>query len=258
MQRKHVLPILSVILLVALLILSACSTAAPPPAPTDTNTPKPTATNTLVPSPTSTATRTPRPTATPNVAATQRMSDWQAEAQTYFDKGYLKTSEGTFKEIDDFSYEWAYLGYYDKMPIGVTATDFFISGHFKWSSAYQNADSSGCGYVFSLQKNDDHYAVFLDRSKVLFAITSDGHGRLAGPTRGTGRVKFGNPAEADFTVIVKDSYAYALVDGEVVGEYTLAQSRSLTGQVGLTVLSGTNKDYGTRCEMTNLHVWRPN
>jgi hypothetical protein len=47
------------------------------------------------------------------------------------------------------------------------------------------------------------------------------------------------------------------VDGEVVGEYTLSQSRSLHGNLGLTILSGTNKDFGTRCKMTNLHLWIP-
>ena len=255
MQRKTTSSSLSVLLLL-ILILSACSTAAPVPTATNTLVP-PTATITATATKTPVPTSTPRPTITPNLAATQRISEWQEEAQTYFDKGYIDTTEGTFKEIDDFSYDWANLGYYDKIPVGITATDFFISGHFRWSSALQNADESGCGYVFSLQKNDDHYVIFLDRSKVLFAITSDHHGRIAGPTRGTGRVKFGNPAEADFTVIVRDSYAYALVNGEVVSEYTLAQSRSLTGQIALSVLSGTNKDYGTRCEMTNLHVWLP-
>ena len=254
MQRKRTLFTLSVIL-VLILIVPACSTFAPPPTPTST--PQPTATNTIVPTNTPTPTRTPRPTATPNMAATQRMDELQAEAQTYYDKGYLNTTEGRFRELEDFSYEWAYLGYYDKVPVGSTAADFFISAHFKWSSAYQNADMSGCGYVFSLQQNDDHYAIFLDRSKVIFAITSNGHGRIASPTRGTGNVKFGNPAEADFTTIVKDNYVYALVNGEVVGEYTLAQSRALTGQIALSVLSGTNKDYGTRCEMTNLHLWIP-
>jgi hypothetical protein len=185
------------------------------------------------------------------------MDELQAEVETYFDAGYINTTEGSIEELEDFTYSWAYLGYYDKFPVGIEATDFFISGHFKWSSAYQNADISGCGYVFSLQEDDDHYAIFLDRSKVLFAITSDHHGKIVSPTRGTGYVKFGNPAEADFTVIVSNNYVYALVDGAVVGEYTLAQSRSLTGDIALTVLSGTNKDYGTRCEMTNLHVWTP-
>jgi hypothetical protein len=78
-----------------------------------------------------------------------------------------------------------------------------------------------------------------------------------GRTRGSGTVKFSNPAEADFKLIVKDNYAYVLVDDVVVGEYTLSQSQPVRGDLALTVLSGTNKDYGTRCEMTDIHVWTP-
>lgn len=119
------------------------------------------------------------------------------------------------------------------MPLRDTASDFFLSSHFEWSSAYQ--------------------------AKVLFLMTDRALGlsRPVGTTRGTGNVKFDNPAEAEFALIVQDAYAYVLVDDEDVGEYTLAQSRSLRGNLGLTVLSGTNKDYGTRCEMTNLHLWIP-
>ena len=82
-----------------------------------------------------------------------------------------------------------------------------------------------------------------------------------GTTRGTGRVNFDNPfdkpGEADFTLIVNGTYAYVLVNNEVIGEYTLSQSKILHGKLGLAVLSGTNKDFGTRCEMTNLHLWIP-
>ncbi len=192
------------------------------------------------------------------MAATQRRSDLHAEVQSYFDRGFVESTEGTFKELDDFSDEWAQLGWYELERIGIKASDFVLSAHFKWSSAYQNADASGCGYIFSLQENRDHLALLLDRSQVLFLITSNGYGRISGPTRGTGRVKIGNLAEADFTVIVKGNYAYVLVDNEVIGEYTLAQSRPLTGEIAFTVLSGSDKDYGTRCEMTNLHLWIPN
>ena len=48
-----------------------------------------------------------------------------------------------------------------------------------------------------------------------------------------------------------------LVNGDVVGEYSLPQSRLLEGNFGLSLLSGTNKDFGTRCEMTNIHAWIP-
>ena len=71
-------------------------------------------------------------------------------------------------------------------------------------------------------------------------------------------MKFDYPAEADFTLIVNGISAYVLVNGEMAGEYTLAQSRPSLGGLGLTVLSGTNKDYGTRCEMTDLRLWLPN
>lgn len=207
------------------------------------------------------STRTPRPTQTPNLAATQQVEEWNSEVQTYFDAGYLNTTEGAFRKLDDFSIEWAQLGWYDWRPLVHSASDFFMSAHFKWSSAYRNADLSGCGFAFAIQPNGDQYAVFLDRSKVLF-VQSDYYYYPVGTTRGTGQVKFDNPfdhpVEADFTLIVKDAYAYVLVDGQVVGEYTLSQSKKLRGNLGLALLSGTNKDFGTRCEMTNMHAWIPN
>jgi hypothetical protein len=177
------------------------------------------------------------------------------------DAGYLTTADGKFYKLDDFSEEWAQLGWYWRWPINISARDFFMSGRLRWSSAYRSADISGCGFVFAEQENGDHYAVFLDKSKVLF-VETEYYFSPIGTTRGTGRVNFDNPfdhaVEADLTLIVEDAYAYVLVDGEVVGEYTLSQSKNLQGTVGLALLSGTNKDFGTRCIITNLHLWVSN
>lgn len=259
MQRKTLLPKLSFFMVSILLLSSACSTFAPP-VPTSTSTPQPTATETAVPTKTQRPTSTPKPTRTPNLAATQHMSDLQAEAQSYFDQGYLASADGKFKEYDDFKEEWAQLGWYSWWTLNQTAKDFYMSAHFKWTSAYRSADLSGCGFAFAIQEDDDHYAVFLDRSKVYFVETAEYYSAFS-PTRGSGRVDFGNPfdtpVEADFTLIVKGTTAYVLVDGELLGEYTLAQSKNLRGGLGLTLLSGTNKDFGTRCEMTDIRVWTP-
>ena len=256
MKSKSPNPILFFVF-VLILISLACSTAQPTP----TSTPQPSATSTKTATPTKTPRPSPtlRPTRTPNLMATKRVEELNAEAKGFYDKGYLTTAEGQFTELDDFSYDWAQMGWYNWLPLKTTVSDFFLSGHFKWNSAFKNSDVSGCGFIFDLQPNKNHYAVFLDRSKVLFLITDHtlGFSKPMSPTRGTGRVKFDYPAQADFTLIVKGAYAYVLVNNEVVGEYTLAQSRSLDGDIGLTVLSGTNKDYGTRCEMTNLHLWVP-
>ena len=256
MQSKSPNPFFSFVF-VLISVSLACATAQPTP----TSTPQPTATSTKTATPTNTPrpSPTPRPTRTPNLAATQRAEVLNAEVQAFYDKGYIATTEGKFIELDDFSYDWAQLGWYNWLPLRDSASDFFLSAHFKWDSAFKNSDISGCGFIFGLQPNDDHYAVFLDRMKIFFLITDHalGYSKPVTPTRGTGRVKFDYPAQADFTLIVKGAYAYVLVNNEVVGEYTLAQSRSLNGGLGLTVLSGTNKDYGTRCEMTNLHLWTP-
>jgi hypothetical protein len=255
-QLKNLRPIL-LFILVFILISVAC--AAPHSLPTGT--PEPTATVTAA----STATRTPRPsptprpTWTPDVAATEHAEKLDAETQSYYEKGYLATPDGQLFELDDFSYDWAQLGWYNWLPVTDSVSDFYMGAHFKWDSALRNSDTAGCGFIFGIQPNQDHYAVFLDRTKVYFLITDRtvGFSRPITPTRGTGRVKFDYPAEADFTLIVKGISAYVLVNGEIVGEYTLAQSRPPRGEIGLTVLSGTNKDYGTHCEMTDLRLWIP-
>jgi len=259
MQRRTTSLTLFISILVILFLVSSCSTFAPP-APTNTSTPQPTATETVTPTATLRPTSTPRPTRTPNLAATQHMDELQEEAQAYFDEGYLDSPDGRFEEYDDFDEKWAQLGWYSWWPLDQTVRDFYLTAHFKWWSAYRNADISGCGFAFAIEPDDDHYALFLDRSKVYFIDTTQYFSGLS-PVRGTGRVEFGNPfdapVEADFTLIVKGTSAYVLVDDVLVGEYVLSQSKNLRGGLGLTLLSGTNKDFGTRCEMTNIHVWTP-
>ncbi len=258
MHRKSLHIFMSFFLVIVFVSL-ACATSQPTPTSTPEPSPSPSASATITP----TATRTPRPsptlrpTQTPNLAATQQAEELNVIVQEYFEKGYLATTDGRFRELEDFSYDWAQLGWYRPFLIQDGVGDFFLSAHFKWDSAFKNSDISGCGFIFGIQPNDDHYAVFLDRQKVFFLITDHrvGFSKPVSPTRGTGIVKFDYPAEADFTLIVKGAYAYVLVNGEVSAEYTLAQSRSSKGGIGLTVLSGTNKDYGTRCEMTNMHLW---
>lgn len=256
MHRKSFYTLMSMFLVV-MLVAPACAASTPAP----TNTPEPTLTATITATATQTPrpTSTPRPTKTPNLAATERAEELNAEVQSYFDQGFLTTTEGKFRELEDFSYDWAQLGWYNWLPVQDGVTDFYLSAHFKWDSALKNSDIAGCGFIFGLQPNDDHYAVFLDRQKVFFLITDHtlGFSKPVGPTRGNANVKFDYPAEADFTLIVKDTTAYVLVNGEKLAEYTLSKSRSSKGGIGLTVLSGTNKDYGTRCEMTNLHLWMP-
>lgn len=266
MQHRLGLKVFLLLFLMSL-FLPACSTFAPQPTPTL----QPSATITLTATITPRPSFTPRPTHTPYLTGTARAVIAKTETQMYFDQlkeetqkyydlGYLTTTDGAYRKYASFSEEWAQLRWYRWWILDDVADNFYMSARFKWSSAYRNADVSGCGFVFAVQENGDHYAVFLDRSIIRFLnADQSSYTRRLGLTRGTGRVNFNNPAdqpvEADFTIIVNDAYVYVLVDDELVGEYSLPQSRPLKGNLGLTLLSGTNKDFGTRCEMTNVHAW---
>jgi hypothetical protein len=192
------------------------------------------------------------------------LDQWNLDTQHFYDLGYLSTTDGKYRNLPDHAEEWAQLNWYryDVFEWGVK--DFYLSAHFKWSSAYRNADLSGCGFVFAVQENYDKYSVFLDRNRILFYIYEESYGyyRPVGLSRGTDRVQFGNPfdepVEADFTLIVNDAYARVLVDGELMSEYVLSKNKLVRGGYGPAILSGTNKDFGTRCEMSEFHAWIAN
>jgi hypothetical protein len=239
------------------LAVLACSVGAPAPTatPVPTNTPVPS--NTPVPTATTVPTDTPEPTATPNVAATQKAEAFQSLLATIKDKGYIETTDGETRTLDDFKEEWAKINYYNWWwPVKEEYSDFVFKAHIKWSTAGTTPDISGCGIGFGIQENGDHYAVILDKARLVFLMGRGSRSYEVGVTRGSGRMNFDNPAEADFVVVVKGQRAFVSVDGTFV-EYTLSADQTSSGLFAYTLLSGTNKDYGTRCEMTDVQLWLP-
>jgi len=238
---------------VVLLISLACGavgaaqpTSAPTSTPVDISIP-----STATEKPTS----TPEPTATPDVAATQRYDDLFSQVQEFKDIGYIPTTDGEYIEMGDFKEEFSQLGYYQAYPYDLILENFVFTGHIKWSTATQTSDTSGCGVLFGQQEDASDYAVFLDKSRIYFSSSTATTYSELGKTRGTGNLNFGNPAEADLSLLVYDNHAYVYVDDEFIGEYTLSQSKPLRGAFGYGVISGTNKDYGTRCEVSNARIW---
>jgi len=243
------------ILIITSFILEACTFSSGPvftSTPAYTNTPVSTSTRTPKP------TQTPYPTKTPNLAATQQFDDWTTEIQQYYDKGYIDTTDGKLKKLDNFSNSWAQIGWYRWWSINETAGDFIYSAHFRWSSASKTPNPSGCGVMYAIQDDGSDYAVFLTPLEIRYLRSKFQHGYRVGKTRGTGKVNIGTQTEADFTLIVYHYYSYVIVNGEVVGEYSLPKSDIIEGGLGASILSGTNKGFGTNCSITNARLWTPN
>lgn len=258
MARQVCVPLLSVGLLLMVVAL-ACQVAAPAPTPTavPTSVP-PTATATVRP------TVTPLPSATPNLAATQAREDLLARIDDFVKQGYLPTNKGKFFELDDYSMEWARIDYLsDYSPIGYDSRvkDFAFIGDLQWENASDFPETSGCGLVYRLQDNGDFYSVYIDTERVVVG----GHVASFGPyvtrfgvTAGSGRLSYGNPAQANLAFIMSGYKAYAVVDQEFIGSYTLYSGKLLEpGYIGYFVKSGTNKGFGTRCKIENAMLWIP-
>jgi hypothetical protein len=64
------------------------------------------------------------------------------------------------------------------------------------------------------------------------------------------------PTEADFAAAVWENNLYALVNGVFV-HFILASDQDSVGKFALSLLSGGNGGYGTRCEMSNIILWTP-
>jgi hypothetical protein len=220
--------------------------------PTNTSVP-PTVTEELTSTPI--PTDTPVPTETPDVVATERYDELFSQVQKFEGEGLIPSTQGEYIELVDFSETWAQLGYYQAYLYDLELENFVFTGHISWSTATETNDVSGCGIVFGWQDDNSDYAMFLDKSRIYFSSSTPKLYSELGKTRGTGRLDFGNPAEAEVSLIVNDNNGYVYVNDVFIGEYTLSESKPLRGRFGYGILSGTNRDYGTRCEVSNARIW---
>ncbi len=262
MHTRHLRPFWTalIILVLASLACGVFQAATPTALPTETPLP-PTATFTATTVPTATTT----PTSTPNATATAKAQKDQETIQKYVDNGYLTSTKGTFFDLSPATFSMAkqyYLTFEDTgYKKGVTDFATWADIDMESASTVNYPEYSGCGFAFRFQPNGDGYTAMLTNDSVLITWCFAGLGNMCGrigKTRGSGRISLGNPAKVHFEFIVSNGMAYSLVDGEFVASYTLFEDK-LTDPGGFlyTLISGTNKDYGTRCTINNAKLFVP-
>jgi hypothetical protein len=219
------------------------------PVAEDTHTPAPEPTETMRP------TWTPKPTITPDIAATQAYDELFGKVQQFANEGLIPTTEGKYIEVEDYRKDFAQIGWLNPTFLDFQVENFVYVGHVRWSTATSTSDVSGCGIIFAGQSDGRMYGTALDKSRIYFTSTDANYYYELGKTRGTGLLDLGNPAEVDLTVLVFENQTYVYVDNRFIGLYTLSRDKPLRGTFGYGIISGTNRDYGTRCEITNSRIW---
>jgi hypothetical protein len=170
------------------------------------------------------------------------------------EQGYLSSAQGTYATIPDFDESWAQINWYQWLYTDYSPADFVIRADAAWISASEKANwwNSGCGFVFRVSPDGDHYLAYL---------ALDGYVRF-------GRVHNGNPAylgdsyygkldipagEAEIMLVVEGDTITFFVNDEQV--HTRRDTARSSGDLALTLVSGTNLDFGTRCQMTGIELW---
>lgn len=228
--------------------------------PTVTQTLAPTHTPELTSTSTSTPMITPSLTETPDIAATQQYTNFLSMVQIYYEAGQISTTEGKYVVLDDYQHELASKLAYAWAETGVIAKNFIVRADFEWSNAINTVNISGCGFIYRMQPNQDHYVIILDAvSGVKLASHTDrGTVSMGSPQNGEQNLSnFGSgPYQATLTLIVNELQTYVYVDDIYFGDYKLLEYRIRdAGPLANAVLSATSERYGTRCKMTNVRAW---
>ena len=247
------------LMLVAMGLL-ACSVSLfdNPPTPTSVPTAPPTIAPTPTVPPSPTPTRTPAPSPTPNPAQGE-VDELRARGLIHYD--------GRFVRIDsNFTISEARRNFWIYYPIEGSGElqDFAIGADIAWDSASEKPDwwNTGCGFFIRPRDDDGVGGYFV-------AETSDGLPWLLWWNPGEQYlVDLLRPSTYDYfalsstgkrtgslhiVAIAEGPELRFLVDGDE--RYHRDNIVERSGFLGAVVVSGTNKDYGTRCTFSNAWLF---
>ncbi len=198
------------------------------------------------------ATRVARATSTaqPLADAIQRLAS----------EGYITQSHGYYESLLDFYRSWAQINWYQWYDTGKAPTDFVVRADVTWQSASATANwfNSGCGFVFRETPREteaqglNHYLAYLGLDGVVYMSRQSNSQFIELGKATYGRVEVPDGSAQIMLVVEGDTFHFFVNDEHVL---TRQDGTLPAGGLSYTLLSGTNRDFGTRCEMTGVGLW---
>ncbi len=181
----------------------------------------------------------------------QPLYDW---IQKLADQGEIASTQGTYYQLEDFEQSVAKINYFNWWSTGHYAENFAILTDIAWDVASDKANwfNTGCGFVFA--DNDDDNFHFMK-------LSLDGMATLRSYRQGDWKwiiqKRWGKPSipsgQANVLMVVQNKRVNLYVDEQPVISANAALLRP--GQINLSLSSGINTGFGTRCTFTNIGLW---
>ncbi len=165
----------------------------------------------------------------------------------------LISSNGSTTYYGDYEDEWAQIDYYQWITFAHT-NHFVFSANVSWDSGSTTPNNfgSGCGVIFNSGDGNVNH--------LLASVRMDGNIYFNGIRNynylSYGKYGYGRPSikgSADFVVVVNEDKAVVYLDGQRV--VRKADLPVMGDGVGLATLSGTNRDFGTRCTYKDIFFY---
>jgi hypothetical protein len=192
-------------------------------------------------------------TAEADMEVEAQVGAFSEKLQLAYDDGALPTMDGTYHRLENFDesmakINWVWWWYTDYAP-----ENFVIRVDANWDTASEltNWDRSGCAFAFGLEddKNYNYTWLGLDGFVNLRRVQKGYWQWIAKRPNGKLSIPEG---EAEIMMVVFDKRITIYVNGEKeLSEY---DSLYTAGKLGLSVYSGTNTGFGTRCKMSNIDL----
>lgn len=240
-------------------ITPATATDTPIPPPSETPTITPTATRDFQATLAYRETNVAKTATSVVIQKTQSAKPMAELVEDIYNEGYIASKEGTFTKLDDFTEAWAKLDWYQYWYQGDEKyANFVLSFSAKMQSASDKANwhHAGCGLVFRHVDNDNHMFLIIAQNGIMSLRKRIKD--LVYIVRDSKKYSEQIPVEKVYvTMIVDGMSVYIFADGTKVLEARepLLGSTLREGRLAFSVMSGTNKGYGTHCSMTNIWLW---
>ncbi len=214
----------------------------PPASPTPEDTLTPTIPSTSTPRPSATVTDTPEPQQI--VLRLQQMDE----------QGELRFQEGDYHQLDDFDQSMAKINYFGWWGTDYAAENFAILADVSWDVDSKSANwfNTGCGFVFSEIEDDvfHHLQLALDGNAMLSRYSGNNWNPITQKRYGKPTLPAGG---ANVFLVVNQKRVWFYVDEKLILDASAPLIKS--GKISLSLSSGTNAGFGTRCQMTNVELW---
>ncbi len=178
--------------------------------------------------------------------------------QALVDDGIIPSIEGKYSPLMDFNRSLAKINYIDfGDPTGFVVENFAVKANFAWNSASDqtNWDRSGCGFIFGYAEANKYDYVYLGLDGYANLFRPDPKGPNLFPIakmRYSGKLSIPE-GDADILLVVVAKHVYFFVNDEkVLDAY---DALMVPGHLIYTLVSGTNKGYGTSCAVTEAGLW---